>query len=85
MSALSEQECQNELLKNININIIIVFESKVEPSCECWTRYLKHPPVFALKVTNLHGLSSEKDKNFVISETLEKGRQFKNKGYLCSD
>ena len=70
MSALSEQECQNELLKNINI--IIVFESKVEPSCECWTRYLKHPPVFALKDTNLHGFSSEKDKNFVIPKTLEK-------------
>ena len=70
MSALSEQECQNELLKNINI--IIVFESKVEPSCECWTRYLKHPPVFALKDTNLLGFSSEKDKNFVIPKTLEK-------------
>lgn len=84
MSALSEQECPNELLKNINVNIIIVFESKVEPSCECWTRYLKHPPVFALKDTNLHGFSSEKD-NSVIPKTLEKGRQFKNKGYLCSD
>ena len=38
MSTLSEQECQNELLKNIDLNICIVVEDKVEPSSdECWT------------------------------------------------
>ena len=31
MSALSEQECQNGLLKNIDLNISIVVENKVEP------------------------------------------------------
>ena len=46
MSALSEQECQNELLKNINLNISTVVENKVEPSSdECWIRCLKHLPV----------------------------------------
>ena len=31
---LSKQECQNELLKNIDLNISIVVESKVEPSSD---------------------------------------------------
>ena len=76
MSALSEQECQNELLKNIDLNISIAVENKMEPSSnECWTRCLKHLPVFTLKDINLHRLSSGKDKNTVISKTLERGRK----------
>ena len=86
MSALSEQECQNELLKNIDLNISIVVENKVELSSdECWTRRLKHLPVFTLKDINLHRLSNGKDKNTGISKTLERGKKLKNEGYLCSD
>ena len=76
MSALSEQECQNELLKNIDLNIRIIVKSKVEPSSdECWTRCLKHLPVFTLKDTNLHRLSSGKDESTVIPKTLERGKR----------
>ena len=58
----------------------------MEPSSdEFWTKCLKHLPVFTLKDINLHRLSSGKDKNTVISKTLERGRKFKNEGYLCSD
>ena len=86
MSALSEQERLNELLKNKDLNISIVVEIKIEPSSdECWTRCLKHLPVFTLKDINLIVLSSGKDKNTVISKTLERGRKFKNEGYLTSD
>ena len=64
MSALSEQECQNELLKNIYLNISIVVENKMEPSSDkWWTKCLKHLPVFTLKDISLHHLSSGKDKN----------------------
>ena len=86
MSALSEQECQNELLKNIDLNISTVVENKVEPSSdECWTRCLKHLPVLIFKYINLHRLSSGNDKSTVIFKTLETGRKFKNEGYLSSD
>ena len=86
MSGLSEQECQNDLLKNMDLNISIVVENKMEPSSdEFWTKCLKHLPVFTLKDINLHRLSSGKDKNTVISKTLERGRKFKNERYLCSD
>ena len=86
MSALSEQECQNELLKNIDLNISIVVENKVEPSShECWTRCLKHLPVLIFKYINLHRLSSGNDKSTVIFKTLETGRKFKNEGYLSLD
>ena len=68
------------------MNISIVVENKVEPSSnECETRCLKYLPVFTLKDINLHRLSSGKGKNTVISKTLERGRKFKNEGYLCSD
>ena len=57
----------------------------MEPSSnECWTRFLKHLPVFTLKDMSLHHLLSGKDKNTVISKTLERGK-FKNKVYLCPD
>ena len=46
---------------------------------------MKHLPVFTLQDINLHGLPSEKDKITVISTTLERGRKFKNEGYLCTD
>ena len=86
MSALSEQECQNELLKNIDLNICIVVENKVEPSSdECWTRCLKHLPVLIFRYINLHRLSSGNDKSTVIFKTLETGRKFKNEGYLSLD
>ena len=63
MSALSEQECQNELLKNINLNLSTVVENKVEPSSdECWIRCLKHLPVFAFKYINLYCSLSAKVK-----------------------
>ena len=46
MSALSEQGCQNELQKNIDLNINRAVENKVEMlSDECWARCLKHLPV----------------------------------------
>ena len=58
----------------------------MEPSSdECWAKCLKHLPVFTLNNTNLHRLSSRKDKNTVISKTLERIRKFTNEGYLCSD
>ena len=86
MSALSEQECQNELLTNIDLNITIVVENKVEPSSDqCWTRCLKNLLVFTLKDINLHRLSNGKDRNTVISKTLERRRKFKNEDYLRSD
>ena len=86
MYMLSEQECQNELLKNIDLNICIVVENKVEPSSdECWTRCLKHLPVLIFKYINLHRLSSGNDKSTVIFKTLETGRKFKNGGYLSLD
>ena len=86
MYTLSEQECQNELLKNIDLNISIVVENKVEPSShECWTRYLKHLPVLIFKYINLHRLSSGNDKSTVIFKTLETGRKFKNECYLSLD
>ena len=34
---------------------------------------------------SLNRLLSGKDKNTVISKTLERGRKYKNEGYLCSD
>ena len=77
MSALSEQECQNDLLKNIDLNISIAAENKMKPSSdECWSKCLKHHPVFTLKDINLHRLLSGKDKNIVIPKTLERGRKF---------
>ena len=83
MSLLSEQEYQNELLKNIDLNISIIVENKTELSSDkWWTKYFKHLPVFTLKDINLHRLSSEKDKNTVVSKSLERGRKFKNEGYL---
>ena len=86
MYMLSEQECQNELLKNIDLNICIVVENKVEPSSdECWTRCLKHLPVLIFRYINLHRLSSGNDKSTVIFKTLETGRKFKNEGYLSLD
>ena len=86
MSTLSEQECQNELLKNIDLNICIVVENKVEPSSdECWTRYSKHLPVLKFKYINLHRLSSGNHKSTVIFKTLETGRKIKNEGYLSLD
>ena len=86
MSTLSEQECQNELFKNIDLNICIVVENKVEPSSdECWTRCLKHLPVLIFRYINLHRLSSGNDKSTVIFKTLETGRKFKNGGYLSLD
>ena len=86
MSALSKQECQNELLKNIDLNITIVVENKLEPSSDqCSTRCLKNLPVFILKDINLHRLSNGKDRNTVISKTLERRRKFKNEDYLRSD
>ena len=86
MSTLSEQECQNELFKNIDLNICIVVENKVEPSSdECWTRCLKHLPVLVFRYISLHRLSSGNDKSTVIFKTLETGRKFKNEGYLSLD
>ena len=86
MSTLSEQECQNELFKNIDLNICIVVENKVEPSSdECWTRCLKHLPVLIFRYISLHRLSSGNDKSTVIFKTLETGRKFKNEGYLSLD
>ena len=80
MSALSEQECQNELLKNIDLNISTVVENKVEPpSNECWTRCLKHLPVFALKDINLYCSLSAKGKNTVISKRLKEKENLKTK------
>ena len=85
MSTLSQQECQNELLKNIDLNICIVVENKVEPSSdECWT-CLKHLPVLIFKYINLHRLSSGNHKSTVIFKTLETGRKIKNEGYLSLD
>ena len=71
---------------NIDLNISIVVENKVEPSSDkCMTRCLKHLQDFTLKDINLHRLSSGKDKNTVISKTLKRGRKFKNEGHLCTD
>ena len=57
----------------------------MEPSSDkCWGRYLKHLAVFTLKDINLIVCRVEKIKT-VISKTLERGRKFKNEGYLCSD
>ena len=55
MSALSsEPECQNDLLKNIDLNINIAAENKMEPSSdECWKKCLKYLPVFTLKDINI--------------------------------
>ena len=36
MSLLSEQEYQNELLKNIDLNISIIVENKTELSSDKW-------------------------------------------------
>ena len=86
MSTLSEQECQNELFKNIDLNICLFVENKVEPSSdECWTRCLKHLPVLIFRYINLHRLSSGNDKSTVIFKTLETGRKFKSEGYLSLD
>ena len=67
ISALSKQDCQNELLNNIDLNIGIVVE-----------RPLKHPPFFTTKNINLHRLSSGKIKNFVLTKKLERVRKFEN-------
>ena len=86
MSALSAQQCQNELLKNIDLNFSIIVENKVGPSSdECWTRRLKHLLVFKLKDINMHRLSNGNDESTVIPKTLERGRKFKNEGYLCTN
>ena len=52
----------------------------MEPSSdECWTRYLKHFPVFALKDIHLHCSSSGKGKNTVISKRLKEEENLKTK------
>ena len=51
-------------------------------SYKCLIRCLKHLPVFTLEGVNSNHLSSRKDKNTVTSKTLERGRKFKNEGYL---
>ena len=61
-------------IKNIDLNIDIVIENKVELvlNDKCWTRCLKDLPVFTLIVINLHRLLSGKDKDTVISKKLER-------------
>ena len=89
MSALSEQECQNELLKNIDLNISIVAENKVEPSSDGWT--------VGQDIWNIFQFLHWKISAYIVcrmgkKKTLAwhilsawKRKKIKSKGYLCSD
>ena len=88
MSALSEPECKNKLLKDIGLNISVVVENKVEPSSnECWKHHkmFETSSSFYIKRYQRTSFVDWKNKNTVISKTLERGRKFKNEGYLCLD
>ena len=61
----------------------IVVENKVKLSSddECWTICLKHLPAFTLKISTCIVCRMKKDKNIVISKTLERRIKFKNEDY----
>ena len=75
MSALSEEGCQNELLKYIDLNIGIVVETKW--NCHQMMNVGQDVPVFKLKYINLHRLSSVKDKSTVNLKQLKEKEDLK--------
>lgn len=85
-SAVSKEELLELLLRDIDLPIAIINESKKQVvELDTWGKSLSLLPAFTIKEIEEHRLRSGKTPESSIIKTLDRGRKFKNERYLTSD
>ena len=74
----------NFFVQNIDDEIEIVVEKKVNQSEKKWGKCLKEMPVFAIREVENHRIKSGKSSR-AIMKTADRGKRFKEERYLSTD